>query len=199
VTPDLEERGYDVFAVSAASHEGLRELSFAMAEIVARRRAAEATPEPTRIVLRPQAQAGVGDEFSITVEDGAYRVRGTKVTRWVRQTDFANDEAVGYLADRLNRLGVEERLLELGAEPGDDIVIGDGSDAVIFDFDPQIDAGAENLGRRGEDHRFYDRSRRTNVERRDELAARRAHEAELRALRNADEPRRESDETEDDS
>ena len=186
VTADLEKRGFDVFAVSAASHEGLRELSFAMAEIVARRRAAEATPEPTRIVLRPQAQAGVGDEFTITLEHGQYRVRGEKPTRWVRQTDFANDEAVGYLADRLNRLGVEERLLELGAEPGDDIVIGDGADAVIFDFDPQIDAGAENLGRRGEDHRFYDRSRRTNVERREELAAKRAFEAEARARREVD-------------
>jgi GTP-binding protein len=187
VTADLEERGLDVFAVSAASHEGLRDLSFAMAEIVARRRAAEATPEPTRIVLRPQAQAGVGDEFTITLEDRQYRVRGEKPTRWVRQTDFANDEAVGYLADRLNRLGVEERLLELGAEPGDDIVIGEGADAVIFDFDPQIDAGAENLGRRGEDHRFYDRSRRTNVERRDELAAKRAYEAEMREHRDESE------------
>ena len=70
VTADLEARGLDVFAVSAASHEGLRELSFAMAEIVARRRAAEAKPEATRIVLRPQAQAGVGDEFTIALEDG---------------------------------------------------------------------------------------------------------------------------------
>ena len=49
---------------------------------------------------------------------------------------------------------------------------------MIFDFDPQVDAGAENLGRRGEDHRFDDRSRRTNVDRREELAAKRAHEAE---------------------
>jgi GTP-binding protein len=187
VTGDLEARGVDVFAVSAASHEGLRELSFAMAEIVARRRAAEAVPEPTRIVLRPRAQAGVGDEFTIALEAGQYRVRGEKVTRWVRQTDFANDEAVGYLADRLNRLGVEDRLLEMGAEPGDDIVIGDDVDAVVFDFDPQIDAGAENLGRRGEDHRFHDRSRRSNVDRREELAAKRAFEAEARARRESGE------------
>jgi len=187
VTADLEARGYDVFAVSAASHAGLRELSFAMAEIVARRRAAEATPEPTRIVLRPQAEAGVGEDFTITLEDHQYRVRGEKPTRWVRQTDFANDEAVGYLADRLNRLGVEARLLEMGAQPGDDIVIGDGADAVIFDFDPQIDAGAENLGRRGEDHRFYDRSRRTNVDRREELAAKRAYEADMRERREHEE------------
>jgi GTP-binding protein len=186
VTADLEARGLDVFLVSAASHAGLRELSFAMAEIVASRRAAEAKPEATRIVLRPEGTVGAGTEFSITLVDGAYRVTGTKVTRWVRQTDFANDEAVGYLADRLNRLGVEARLLDLGAETGDDIVIGDGADAVVFDFDPQVDAGAENLGRRGEDHRFYDRSRRTNVDRRDELAAKREHEAEMRALRESD-------------
>jgi GTP-binding protein len=187
VTPDLEARGYEVFTVSAASHAGLRELTFAMAEIVKRRRASEATAEVTRIVLRPQGSGAVGDEFTITLEDRQYRVRGEKVTRWVRQTDFTNDEAVGYLADRLNRLGVEERLLAMGAERGDDIVIGDNEDAVVFDFDPQVDAGAENLGRRGEDHRFYDRSRRTNVARREELAEKRAFEAEARDQRG-DEP-----------
>ncbi len=35
-----------------------------------------------------------------------------KPERWVRQTDFSNDEAVGFLADRLNRLGVEDKLLD---------------------------------------------------------------------------------------
>lgn len=183
---ELEARGLEVFEVSAASRAGLRELSFAMAAIVARRRATEATPEPTRIVLRPEGSGGAGDDFTVTVEHGQFRVRGEKPSRWVRQTDFTNDEAVGYLADRLNRLGVEERLLALGAEPGDDVVIGDrDSEAVVFDFDPQIDAGAENLGRRGEDHRFHDRSRRTNVERREELAAKRAYEADAREIRQA--------------
>jgi len=186
VTADLHARGYEVFPVSAASHAGLRELTFAMAEVVRRRRISEAVPEVTRIVLRPEGSSSAEEDFSVTVVDGAYRVAGTKVTRWVRQTDFANDEAVGYLADRLNRLGVEERLLAMGAERGDDIVIGDNADAVVFDFDPQVDAGAENLGRRGEDHRFYDRSRRTNVDRREELAAKRASEAEARARREAE-------------
>src|SRR5687767_9913476 len=53
VRADLEARGLDVFDVSAASHAGLRELSFAMAEIVASRRAATPVAEVTRIVLRP--------------------------------------------------------------------------------------------------------------------------------------------------
>ena len=34
------------------------------------------------------------------------------------------------------------------------MLIGDPDDAVVFDFKPGIDAGAENLARRGEDQRF---------------------------------------------
>jgi GTP-binding protein len=84
----------------------------------------------------------------------AWRVRGLKPERWVRQTDFSNDEAVGFLADRLNRLGVEERLLSMGAVPGETVLIGHPDNAVVFDFAPGVDAGAENLARRGEDHRL---------------------------------------------
>ena len=42
----------------------------------------------------------------------------------MRQTNFDNDEAVGYLADRLARLGVEDALAKAGAEPGDLVRIG---------------------------------------------------------------------------
>jgi GTP-binding protein len=94
----------------------------------------------------------------------------------VRQTDFSNDEAVGYLADRLARLGVEDALVAAGAERGDEVVIGDIDDAVVFDFDPALRAGAEHLmGRRGEDQRLDVRTRRTNPERRADRAAGRQH------------------------
>lgn len=183
VRDDLVARGLRVFEVSAASHQGLRELSFAMAAIVEAERAKKPQVEATRIVLRPQAEAGVGDEFTIEHKGGQWLVRGEKPTRWVRQTDFGNDEAVGFLADRLNRLGVEQRLLELGAEAGDDVVIGAESNAVVFDFDPQNVAGAELLGRRGEDLRLDPGTRRTNRERREELLARRAWEIAARDAR----------------
>jgi GTP-binding protein len=49
---------------------------------------------------------------------------------------------------------VEARLLELGAVEGDPVLIGDPENAVVFDFKPGLDAGAEMLGRRGEDQRF---------------------------------------------
>ena len=183
VRADLEARGLDVYEVSAASQVGLKELSFAMAEIVASRRAETPVSEATRIVLRPPAEAGVGREFTITLINEQWVVRGEKPKRWVRQTDFSNDEAVGFLADRLNRLGVEDELLKLGAKAGDDVVIGDEDNAVVFDFDPQVSAGAEVLGRRGEDLRIDQSDRRTNVQRREELAAKRAFEAGAREAR----------------
>jgi GTP-binding protein len=42
----------------------------------------------------------------------------------------------------------------LGAVEGDPVLIGDPDNAVVFDFRPGIDAGAQMLGRRGEDQRF---------------------------------------------
>ena len=150
---DIEARGYRVFPISAASGEGTRELIFAMAQLVQAARAERPTVEATRIVLRPQSADG-SDQFTITQTQDGFVVRGQKPERWVRQTDFANEEAVGYLADRLNRLGVEERLVELGAVEGDTVIIGSPENAVVFDFRPSIETGAEMLGRRGEDQRM---------------------------------------------
>jgi len=149
---DLRDRGLQVFPISTRSGRGLHELIYAMAQLITARRAAEPPPPPARIVIRPKP---IDDQSVFTVQrDGElWRVRGDKPERWVRQTDFANAEAVGYLADRLHRIGIEDRLLELGAQPGDGVAIG-GENAVIFDFAPQIDIGAEILSSRGDDQRL---------------------------------------------
>ncbi len=162
VEVELHQRGLEVFRVSAASHEGLRELSFAMARLVARRRAETPATAPARIVIRPAATSGPREDFTIKQTGDpsgtgrAWRVRGEKPERWIKQTDFSNDEAVGFLADRLNRLGVEAKLVEMGAVEGDPVLIGHPDNAVVFDFKPGLDAGAEVLGRRGEDDRFVE-------------------------------------------
>jgi GTP-binding protein len=149
---ELRDRGLQVFPISTRSGQGLHELIYAMARLIMARRAAEPPPAPAPIIVRPKP---IGDQVEFTVErDGElWRVRGDKPERWVRQTDFSNAEAVGYLADRLHRIGIEDKLLELGAQSGDGVAIG-GLNAVIFDFAPQIDIGAEILSPRGEDQRL---------------------------------------------
>ncbi|GAA3175310.1 MULTISPECIES: GTPase ObgE [Streptomyces] len=178
---DLEERGFRVFEVSAVARQGLKELSYALAEIVAQARAAKPVQEATRIVIRPKAVDDSG--FTVTEEgENFYRVRGEKPERWVRQTDFNNDEAVGYLADRLNRLGVEDALLKAGAHTGDGVAIGPEDNAVVFDWEPTMAAGAEMLGRRGEDHRM-EAPRPAVQRRRDRDAARDEAEQEYDGFR----------------
>jgi GTPase len=154
VRPELEQRGLKVYEVSAATTEGLRELGFAMAEVVAQARAARTEPEPTRVVIRPPVVSG--PEFEVVkTPEGAYFIRGEKPRRWVRQTDFSNEEAVGYLADRLARLGVEQALAEAGAQPGDEVLIGEDDDAVVFDWDPALETNVGHIpGPRGTDGRL---------------------------------------------
>jgi GTP-binding protein len=173
VRPDLEARGYRVFEVSAVTREGLKELVYALAAVVEEHRLANPPAEPTRAVVRPRAV----DESGFTVEqddDGVYVVRGTKVERWIRQTNFDNEEAIGYLADRLERLGVEAELAKKGAQPGDPVRIAER------EFDWQPNAGEFVAGPRGTDARLEDELGRATAAQR--LAARKA-----RRIRSDDE------------
>jgi GTP-binding protein len=174
VRETLEARGLAVYPVSAATGEGLPAFGYALAAAVEEHRASLPAPEPVRITLTPRAV----DDSGFTVEPdpdyaGGFVVRGVKPERWVRQTDFTNDEAVGFLADRLNRLGVEDRLAKAGAREGDAVTIG----GVTFDWSPTLPAGsltieeAAGLGGRGTDNRLEDNNRIGAAER---LAAKQA-------------------------
>lgn len=199
VKPDFEGMGLKVVLVSTVSHEGLRELAFTLAELsekvrrtIREREVRDGSGKEGRVVLRPlenrsrRRRTGtgtVGVDFSITRHEDAdgnfwFTVTGEKPERWVLQTNFDNEEAVGYLADRLAKFGVEDALKAQGARIGDEVYIGTGDNAVGFDWDPTIAAGAEMLdsspqSQRGHDARLdaleESRSqRRTNAQRRRE-------------------------------
>jgi GTPase len=153
VAPQLEARGLTVRRVSAATTEGVRDLAFTLAAVVEAARRAAPPPEPTRLVLRPQPAAGPDFEL-VSLGDNSFRVVGDRPRRWILQTDFSNDEAVGYLADRLARLGIEDALAEAGAAPGAEVLIGEEDNSVVFDWDPSLPAEQTALGRRGTDPRL---------------------------------------------
>ncbi|MGV9544222.1 GTPase ObgE [Nocardia beijingensis] len=163
VTPEFTARGWPVFEISAVSRAGLRPLTFALADLVRRYREDHPKAAPKRPVIRPIAVDDTG--FSVIAdpeEPGGFIVRGTRPERWVRQTQFDNDEAVGYLADRLARLGVEDELVRQGAEPGAPVTIGD----VTFDWEPQISAGVDMVPTgRGTDIRLEQTDRVSAAER----------------------------------
>ncbi|WP_336083204.1 GTPase ObgE [Nocardia sp. SSK8] len=171
VTAEFTERGWPVFEISAVSRAGLRPLTFALADMVRQYREDHPKAAAKRPVIRPIAADESG--FSVIAdpqEPGGFIVRGTRPERWVRQTQFDNDEAVGYLADRLARLGVEAELVKQGAEPGCSVTIGD----VSFEWEPQVAAGVDIVPTgRGTDVRLENNDRVGAAERKHASRARR--------------------------
>jgi GTP-binding protein len=138
VQSDLENAGHRVFPISTATHEGLNALRYAMAEVVAADRTSRPAKVAPRLIVRPSAFDE--EQFKVVADpdvDGGFIVSGSRPERWILQTDFNNDEAVGYLADRLARLGVEDKLSKLGAQPGAPVQIGN----ISFDWEPTTLAG----------------------------------------------------------
>jgi GTP-binding protein len=176
VRPELEARGLESFEVSAATHAGLRQLVLRLASLVEEHRAAQPIVTAPRIVLRPAAVNEAAFTVTPTGEQ-SFLVTGAKPERWVRQTAFDNDEAVGYLADRLAKLGVEAELAKLGAKAGAEVTIGAGPEGVTFDWEPTVGEAAaiEALaGPRGTDKRLADSLRLTRAERNARYAERHA-------------------------
>jgi len=174
VRDEIAERGWPVFLVSTVTRKGLQPLVFGLWQVISAYNAARPQIVPRRPVIRPVPV----DDSGFTVEadgQGGFVVTGARPERWVGQTNFDNDEAVGYLADRLARLGVEEELLRLGAQPGCAVTIGE----MTFDWEPQTPAGEQvALSGRGTDARLERSERAGAAERKAARRQRRRHDPE---------------------
>ena len=120
----FEGLGLPVYAMSAATREGVSAVLGRAAGLLAEARAAEAAklaPPAPAPVLRPgPAPAG----FTVVREAEAFRVVGRRVERVVAMTDLDNPEAVRYLQRTLARLGVSAALEAAGVKPGDAVRFG---------------------------------------------------------------------------
>jgi GTP-binding protein len=118
--PELRLRFPQLRAISGATHAGVRELmldvwrtieSAPMPEIVAQ--------EPVLIELRDP------DAFAIERDAGGdFVVTGERIERLAAMADIDSDEGMARFERVLGKMGVEKRLAELGAQPGDTVRIG---------------------------------------------------------------------------
>ena len=166
VAEDFRAQGYPVYLISTATHEGLKELNFALSTVVETARKNLVSSNQKRFsLIANKVDDGhyLVRKESISGED-VFRIMGAKPERWVAQTDFGNTEAVGYLAERLAKIGVEDELIRAGAKRGSTVIIGEGN-GVVFDWDPLVASVAELA----EMSPLADgENRRTNQQRRDE-------------------------------
>jgi GTP-binding protein len=117
--PELRRRFADIRAISAATHEGVREL------VLETWRAIESAPLPE--IVAPQVvriELREPDAFTIERHGEEFVITGERVERLAAMTNFDSDEAMARFERALGKMGVEKRLAELGAEAGDTVRIG---------------------------------------------------------------------------
>ena len=69
------------------------------------------------------------DRFTITRDGDTWVIRGDEVEKLLKMTRFNSDEAVLRFSNKLKRMGIDDRLREMGAQEGDNVRILD------FEFD----------------------------------------------------------------
>ena len=121
----VEEKGYEIMPVSAATGEGLQELMWKAWEM------------SQQYVAEPEEEIGVveeGDPDSFEIirgaEDADFEVKGKNIERLVAMTNFDNSEALYRFQLIWKRLKIEEALLEAGIQEGQTVRILD----MVFNY-----------------------------------------------------------------
>ncbi|PIE32220.1 MAG: GTPase ObgE [Ilumatobacter coccineus] len=130
VTPDqLTELGWDRPVISAVTTAGVNQLVGQLAQLVAEAREVEPDPDGL-VVIHPDPTGAVIERLG----QHEYRVVGREAERVVHLNDVTTPEALAYIDQRLERLGVHKLLRKAGVVEGDLVWIGDFS----FDYHPDV-------------------------------------------------------------
>ncbi len=120
----------EIFEVSAVSKTGLDAVVNRLADIL------DTIPnnplyDDSQIESHVLYKFKKEEPFIITRDDdGTWVVSGKEVERIFKMTKFSSDEAVTRFAKKLRKMGIDDKLVEMGAETGDSVRILD----FYFDF-----------------------------------------------------------------
>ena len=120
-----KKRGIKLHLVSCYTRQGLDELMLDVYETV------QNTPDLPKYKI-VQEDTPAPENFTISKEDDGWHVIGFRVERAVRMTNLNEDESVNRLQRKFNAWGVEAKLAEAGAKPGDNVIIAGNE----FDYNP---------------------------------------------------------------
>ena len=125
----FETLGPPLFPISAVTGQGLSALVDEMYH-----KLQEVGDEPELPVLMPTMSKDHDLDWDVEKTEEGFEILGKRVRRLVAMTDLENQDAVRYLHRRLQRLGIIDKLRELGAEDGDTVYVGD----TVFAYSEEI-------------------------------------------------------------
>ncbi|MCI8347435.1 MAG: Obg family GTPase CgtA, partial [Bacilli bacterium] len=117
-----KEKGLEIYKISAATKQGIKELMIRVAEVL------RTLPKEDLVEIQKEEKVYTlqeEEEISVKKEEGVYIVSGIAVEKLMRTVNLADNESLHYFHRRLNEMGINQRLRELGIKDGDWVQISD--------------------------------------------------------------------------
>ena len=122
----FSEKGYELFPISAATGEGLKQLIARAAALIEEYREEVAPVAEVRVY-----EAKIKEPATVSREsDGSYVVHSKELVRLVAMTDFNNEEALHRFQKLWKNFDVDGKLMDRGIKDGDTVKISD----MIFEY-----------------------------------------------------------------
>ena len=124
----LEERGYKVFKMSAATREGVDDVIAYVSQVLKDAEEIELVSEEELYV--PELDDEQEEGLQVEIEDGVYVVTGKSLRRIMYSVNFEDMESIQFFQKTMESQGVFDKLREMGIEDGDTVKIYD----IEFEF-----------------------------------------------------------------
>ena len=114
----------EIYEVSAATNQGLQKVVDRLADLL------DEIPinplyDDSQIESHVLYKFKKEEPFTITKEDDVWVISGKEVERIFKMTKFSGEEAAYRFSKKLRRMGIDDKLIELGAKEGDQVRILD--------------------------------------------------------------------------
>lgn len=120
-----------IFAISASSGQGLKELVYNVGELVEKTVKKEKTKKPQLPVI---SLPNTDSSWQIKKTKAGFVVTGKKIERFAMRTAFESDAGVERYRDIMRKMGIMHELERKGIEPDEAIIIGDKKEYGRFNY-----------------------------------------------------------------
>lgn len=120
-----------VYPISAMNNEGIKEVLIELSNMldkIEKQPLYEEEKFESHILYKFKKE----QPFTITKDNDTWVIKGKEVEKLLKMTRFTTDEAANRFAMKLRKMGIDDKLRELGAEDGDNVRILD------FEFDYKL-------------------------------------------------------------
>jgi len=120
VVESFADLDFPLHQISAVSGSGLDQLKYDLLAAVEK----ESENEESRVLI-PVLKVRDDQSWDVEVENGEFIIVGKRIERLVQMTQLNKRDALHYLHRKLARMGVINKLKEMGAEDGDTVRVAD--------------------------------------------------------------------------